>query len=186
MKNKKILVVSIIFIFIMVGSVIGYKYLTKDYNNMSISDKYESNNDNKIKSKDFKVFDVDGKEVKSLDYEGKKAVVINFWASWCPPCKYEMPYFKNANSRYKNEDVEILMINLTDGKRETKESAIKYMKDNGYDMKLLLDEELSAASEYQVQGIPRSIFIDKDGYIVKDITGAIEEDELYKNIDDLI
>ncbi len=180
MKNKKILILSIIFIFIMSGAVVGYNYLKNNYN-IDLEDE----SIDKIKSPDFTVYDINNKEVNLSDYKGKN-VVINFWASWCPPCKYEMPYFQNATEKYKDKNVEILMLNLTDGYRETVDSATKYMKENNFDMNLLFDKNLEAATKYQVQGVPRTIFIDKEGYIVKDYTGAMEQDVLYDEIDKLI
>lgn len=180
MKNRKVLILSIIFIFIMGGAVVGYNYLKNNYN----IDLEEENID-KIKSPDFKVYDINDKEVNLSDYKGKN-LVINFWASWCPPCKYEMPYFQNATNKYKNKNIEILMLNLTDGERETVDSAKKYMKENNFDMNLLFDKDFNGAKAYQVQGIPRTIFIDEEGYIIKDHTGAIEQDILYDNIDKLI
>ncbi len=180
MKNKKILILSIIFIIIMSGAVVGYNYLKNNYN-IDLEDE----SIDKIKSTDFKVYDINNKEVNLSDYKGKN-VVINFWASWCPPCKYEMPYFQNATEKYKDKNVEILMLNLTDGYRETVDSATKYMKENNFDMNLLFDKNLEAATKYQVQGVPRTIFIDKEGYIVKDYTGAMEQDVLYDEIDKLI
>lgn len=180
MKNKKILILSIIFIIIMSGAVVGYNYLKNNYN-IDLEDE----SIDKIKSPDFTVYDINNKEVNLYDYKGKN-LVINFWASWCPPCKYEMPYFQNATEKYKDKNVEILMLNLTDGYRETVDSATKYMKENNFDMNLLFDKNLEAATKYQVQGVPRTIFIDKEGYIVKDYTGAMEQDVLYDEIDKLI
>ncbi len=180
MKNKKILILSIIFIFIMGGAVIGYNYLKNNYN-IDLEDE----SIDKIKSIDFTVYDINNKEVNLSDYKGKN-VVINFWASWCPPCKYEMPYFQNATEKYKDKNIEILMLNLTDGYRETVDSATKYMKENNFHMNLLFDKNLEAATIYQVQGVPRTIFIDKEGYIIKDYTGAMEQDVLYDEIDKLI
>lgn len=181
MKNKKVLILSTVFIIIMGCSVVGYNYLKKNYNNPILEDE----SIDKVKYSNFKVYNIDGNEVKLSDYKGKN-IVINFWASWCPPCKYEMPYFQNATNKYKNKNIEILMLNLTDGNRETEDSATKYMKENNFDMKLLFDKDFEAATAYQVQGIPRTIFIDEEGYITKDHTGAMEQDVLYGEIDKLI
>ena len=74
------------------------------------------------------------------------------------------------------------MINLTDGQRETMSIASKYIKDNNYNMKVLFDNEMNAANIYNISAIPRTIFIDKDGYIVKDESGAISKEELESQI----
>ena len=82
MKNKKVLILSTVFIIIMGCSVVGYNYLKKNYNNPILEDE----SIDKVKYSNFKVYNIDGNEVKLSDYKGKN-IVINFWASWCPPCK---------------------------------------------------------------------------------------------------
>ena len=216
MNNKKKLVyISISIIVMLVISTVGYKYLSKNYieetekisnnekgsnsniNEDNIKNNVEENIDKDLqlnteknselkKAPDFTVYDVDGNEVKLSQYKGKKPVVINFWASWCPPCKEEMPYFKEANDKYSKDDVEILMVNLTDGMRETKQKAIDYMKQKNYNMKLVFDLESDAAIKYQLDVIPRTLFIDINGNIVKDNVGAISKGTLEKNIEKII
>ena len=72
---------------------------------------------------DFTVYDGDGNAAKLSDFFGKP-LVVNFWASWCGPCKNEMPYFDKAAA--ERDDVTILMVNLTDGQRDTVESVKKF------------------------------------------------------------
>ena len=196
MKNKK----SILAILLIVGfvgfltiSYWGYnslksKYSEKDIineieknDNLKIEFKDSSKESEKLEAKDFVVYDENLKEVKLSDYKGTP-VVLNFWASWCPPCKSEMPSFNEMSKKYSKDEVSILMINLTDGQRETMSIAKKYIKDNNYNMKVLFDNEMNAANIYNISAIPRTIFIDKDGYIVKDESGAITKEELESQI----
>ena len=196
MKNKK----SILAILLIVGfvgfltiSYWGYnslksKYSEKDIineieknDNLKIEFKDSSKESEKLEAKDFVVYDENLKEVKLSDYKGTP-VVLNFWASWCPPCKSEMPSFNEMSKKYSKDEVSILMINLTDGQRETMSIAKKYIKDNNYNMKVLFDNEMNAANIYNISAIPRTIFIDKDGYIVKDESGAISKEELESQI----
>lgn len=181
MKNKKIFILSIIFIIIMYGALVGYNYLKDKYDNINLEDE----NINKIKSSNFTVYDTYGNEINLSGYK-RKNVVINLGASWCPPCQYEMPYFQNATNKYKDKNIEILMLNSTYGYRETVDSAVKYMKENNFNMNLLFDKKLEADTMYQVQGMSRTIFIDKEGYIIKEHTGAMEQEMLYDEIDKLI
>lgn len=184
MKDKKKLIIIIAsLIFLIVIGKIGYEYLSGNY--MSVNTESKNSNVEKKVAYDFEVYNESEEVVKLSDFKGKKPVVINIWASWCGPCKAEMPYFENAMKKY-GDDVEILMINLTDGQRETKEKALNYLKENNLDMKILFDKKLSVANAYSVQSIPRTIFIDIDGNIVKDNIGLINENTLNEYIKKLI
>lgn len=187
MKNKNIIIWIIGFIIFFILVYLGYNELSSRYNeneknnnkgiNENITTGEEGNKeDTKAKAVDFTVYDEDGNEVKLSDYKGTP-LVLNYWASWCGPCQSEMPLFKEANNKY-GDNVKILMINMTDGQRETVESAKKYMVDNGYDMLTLYDTDLDFANKYNVASIPRTVFIDKDGFITMERFGIVNEEFL--------
>jgi len=187
MKNKNIIIWIIGFIIFFILVYLGYNELSSRYNeneknnNKGISDSLITGEegmteDTKAKAVDFTVYDEDGKEVKLSDYKGTP-VVLNYWASWCGPCQSEMPLFKEANNKY-GDNVKILMINMTDGQRETAESAKKFMVDNEYDMLTLYDKDLDFANKYNVASIPRTVFIDKEGFITMERIGIVNEEFL--------
>ncbi len=130
---------------------------------------------------DFLVYDSEGQAVQLSDLRGKP-VVVNFWASWCSPCKMEMPDFEDAFLTY-GEDVHFMMVNMTDGGRETLESARAFVEEQGYTFPVYYDTELSAAITYAVNAIPSSYFIDADGRAVAWAAGMLNRETLQKGID---
>ena len=129
---------------------------------------------------DFTVQDADGNEVTLRDFVGKP-VVLNFWASWCGPCKSEMPDFDAAYAR-QGEEIHFLMVNMTDGARETIDSAKDFIADSGYSFPVYFDTQYSAAIAYNVMSLPTTYFINTDGVAVARASGAIDAETLEMGI----
>ncbi|MDO4733148.1 MAG: TlpA disulfide reductase family protein, partial [Bacillota bacterium] len=130
---------------------------------------------------DFTVYTAEGESVKLSDYIGKP-VVLNFWASWCGPCRSEMPDFNEKYLELKDE-VHFLMVNMTDGSSETVESASEFIEKNGFSFPILYDTEAEAAITYGVTAVPTTFFIDAEGYPVAMASGAIDGDTLLRGIE---
>lgn len=186
---KTILLFSAFALFLVIAAY-AYNTLSKNVSpqtNMNItSDEAEEpqnspNNEEKTKAPDFTVSDMDGNSVKLSDLIGKP-IVLNFWASWCPPCKSEMPEF---NQVYKElgKEVTFMMVDLVDGQRETKKTGTEYITEQGFSFPVYFDTTGEAANTYGIMSIPTTIFIDKDGYIVTEGQGAMDEKTLRKGID---
>ena len=135
----------------------------------------------KVEAPDFTAVDADGTEVKLSDYVGKP-IVLNFWASWCSPCKSEMPEF-NAAWEELDGEVQFLMVNMTDGARETVESAREYVEGEGFTFPVLFDTKSEAAIAYSAYSLPTTYFIDAEGYLVARAVGAIDGETLQKGLD---
>lgn len=130
---------------------------------------------------DFTVLDGEGNRVSLSDFLGKP-VIVNFWATWCGPCKNEMPEFEEVYAEY-GEQIHFLMINCTDGTRDTVESVRDFIKENGYTFPVYYDTESSAAVTYGVSGIPMTFFIDAEGHAVAYAQGSLDRETLLKGID---
>ena len=148
------------------------------------TDATQESNTEKILAPDFTVYDLDGNEVHLSDFVGKP-VVLNFWASWCGPSKMEMPDF---NEKYLEigEEVQFLIINMTDGSRETVETASAFIAEQGYSFPVFYDTDQDAASTYGVYSIPTTYFIDAEGSAIAQATGAIDAETLQRGIDMII
>ena len=148
---------------------------------------------------DFTVYDADGGEVHLSDFAGQP-VVVNFWASWCPPCKAELPDFEAAYQEVGIKDsadgsdatgsdvadaqaVRFLMVNLTDGQRETLDTAGQFIADEGYTFPVYFDTDLDAAYTYGINSIPMTLFIDADGNVQDYAIGMIDEQTLRSGIE---
>ncbi len=129
---------------------------------------------------DFTVVDGDGNHVSLSDFIGKP-IVLNFWASWCGPCKSEMPDFEQAYQEY-GEEIHFLMINCTDGSRETVDSARGYIEKQGYTFPVYYDTQLDASMNYGASSLPMTFFIDREGYGVTYAIGALSRELLEKGI----
>lgn len=109
-----------------------------------------------------------------------KPLVVNFWASWCTPCKTEMPAFEEVSQEL---DGKVAIVGVTDtldldGSREAAENA-------GVTYPLLVDEEQNLQVDLGIAGLPATVFVDEDGTIVGRHLGALTHDELTKEIEDL-
>ncbi|WP_294511121.1 TlpA disulfide reductase family protein [uncultured Intestinimonas sp.] len=135
----------------------------------------------KVEAPDFTVEDADGEEVRLSDYVGKP-IVLNFWASWCSPCKSEMPEFNEAWEELDGE-VQFLMVNMTDGARETVDTAKEYVEGQGFSFPVFFDTGSEAAMAYGAYSLPTTYFIDAEGYVVARAVGAIDGDTLQKGLD---
>ena len=128
---------------------------------------------------DFTVYDAEGKVHKLSEYFGKP-IVLNLWASWCGPCKSEMPGFQEVYEAV-GEDVVFLMVNVTG--IDTQADAQKYIQEGGYSFPVYYDTDNSMAPNYYGGSVPMTYFIGKDGQLVTYATGAITKEILEQGID---
>lgn len=117
----------------------------------------------------FSLTDQDGNIYKLEDFRGK-AVLVNFWASWCPPCKAEMPAMQKVYELYKSQGFIILAVNSTIQDDEGEASA--FFRELGLTFPMLMDHEGTTTQSYQVRSLPTSFFIDPKGIIQEIVIGG--------------
>lgn len=133
---------------------------------------------------DFALRTLDGKEGRLSDFRGKK-VIVNIWATWCPPCRAEMPDMQTFYEEYKNQGVEIVAVNLTKSEKNLEQVA-RFIEAYGITFTVVLDEQGEVSQRYQAQAIPTSYVIDSAGIIRNKMIGPMSKDwmvEQMKQID---
>ena len=124
---------------------------------------------------DFEVETLEGETVKLSDFRGEP-VIINFWATWCPPCRAEMPDFEKLHNE---EDAVILAMNLTHSENNI-EGVSDFADELGLTMPVLLDEEGAVEDSYQLSAYPTSYMIDSEGVTQYVVRGAINYETMYR------
>ena len=192
MKKKLIVFIAAIVVGISIYTVNNYNTSNaKAANESTIKNDSAQSNSNKttteptlikpdfVKTKaiDFKLKDLEGKELSLSDLKGKK-VFLNFWATWCPPCKAEMPEIEKLYQETKNSDLVIVAVEIGEPLSTVK----PFIDSNKYNFKVLLDSDQSVAAKYNISSIPTSYFIDVDGNIVSKSVGGMNIDQMKASI----
>ncbi|WDU82711.1 TlpA family protein disulfide reductase [Caloramator sp. Dgby_cultured_2] len=176
--NRKTILISIIIILIV---AIGISF--KLYKPQKQTEDNTITNEDTIKTEgnfasDFSLENLNGKTIKLSDYKGK-VIVLNFFATWCPPCKAELPRFVKMVDEYKGKDVEFVFVDIG----EDNKTVESFLKANSYNIVPLMDFDGNVANIYGVRGIPTTFIIDRNFEIINQHVGYMDEGTLKDLID---
>jgi len=170
LKKKYLVFSGLIFIFLVVFGVLILDSGKKE------KFKNEIKNDNSVKEgiykgeipPDFKLEDLQGREVSLKSYRGK-VVLLNFWATWCPPCRKEIPSMVKLYESYKNKGLEIIGINLD---KLDKSGIEKFSLEYNINFPILLDPTGKTAALYGITALPATFILDRNGKIQEKVAGG--------------
>jgi len=169
------------------GSAEGYEEYIKGLKEKSLSLLIEKIKKSIVKkpAPQFTLTDTEGKKVSLSDYKGK-IVILDFWATWCSPCKASFPLMKKAQEKYAvNPDVKFLFINTLEKVENPLENAANFIKTNNYPFHVAVDAESKISAAYEVNGIPSKIFIDREGNVRYTAVG-FEAETMMEEIDTVV
>lgn len=180
MKKNNIWIIGVAAaIVLFIGVYFLYDYLSNNYTPDNLIENTTAGEEvQKNTAADFTVFDSSGNEVSLSDYFGKP-IVLNFWASWCMPCKNEMPHFEAAFK--ENPDIQFMMLNVTVS--DSFADAKSFISESGYTFPVFYDLNGDASDVYVVNSFPTTLFIDANGNIVTKVVGMLSEESLQKGIE---
>jgi peroxiredoxin len=133
------------------------------------------------RARDFTLEAVDGSQISLSDYEGS-VVLVNFWATWCPPCRAEIPSFEAAYRVYKDEGFVVLGINI----EESRSVVEPFVAEMDVSFPVLLDEQGKVMNEYRALGLPMSLLVDREGVIAVRHMGYLSDGQMKEYLDELL
>lgn len=162
------------------GSINKLEHSSMQNNRKSESNQSSNNKEEKTKALDFTLYDQYGKEHKLSDYKGK-TIFLNLWATWCPPCRDEMPYIEELYKEYNKNTDEVIILGVASpnlGQEGDAKHVKDFLKQEGYTFPVLLDEGGSLVYQYGISSFPSTFIIDKDGYITQYVPGGMDKDTM--------
>jgi peroxiredoxin len=172
-KKRRLLIRSIILILLISAVVYTlYANFTKDQRGqIQAGDK----------APDFVLTDMEGETHKLSDYEGK-GVFLNFWGTWCKPCEKEMPYMNNQYKMFKDQDVQVLAVNVGESEFLVNRFASKH----NLEFPIVIDENDEVLNAYGVDPLPTTFLINPEGEVVKVITGTMTEEDIRGHMESIM
>jgi len=127
---------------------------------------------------DFELKSLDGKQIRLSDFRGK-AVLLNFWATWCAPCKIEMPWFVDLQKQYASQGLQVIGVAMDDSGEDT---IAKFAKEMAVNYPVLVGKEAVGDAYGGVEFLPTTFIIDRQGKVVERMFGLVGRSEFEDNI----
>ncbi|MET3574478.1 TlpA disulfide reductase family protein [Bhargavaea ullalensis] len=132
---------------------------------------------------DFQLMSTDGLPVRLSDFRGRK-VVLNFWATWCPPCREEMPHMQRYYEAHGGgEAFEILAVNATHTERGNGKAVVPFIEDNGLQFPVVMDEDGAISEKYEVRAYPVTYVLDEDGVVIEQVIQPLTEEIMAEKLE---
>jgi len=156
-----------VFYIILLGSGLLWIYLSMDRN--ASSSGVVAAPQQGFPAPDFELLNLAGESVQLSDLRGQ-AVLVNLWATWCPPCRAEMQSIEKIYKEYKDQGFVVLAVNMT--YQDSPDKVAPFVSGQGLTFPILLDETGDMANAYQLRSLPSSYFIDREGVINEVVIGG--------------
>lgn len=178
-QNKKIALLLILFLVVLLATINVYRnQQSQKQEAIALSNPKASKDEAHHElATDFSLKTVDGETIRLSDYRGK-TVILNFWATWCPPCQAEMPHIQKFHASHK-ENVEVIAVNLTSQDNGTA-ALQKFIDDYKLTFTIPLDTNGTIGKQYKAYTVPTSYIIDSKGYIVNKVIGPMNQEMMEK------
>ena len=187
-KKVKMLIWAAALVVVLGGAAWGYRALSQRMNPSNPFDPPKESSSHSdaerppVPAPDFSLQNAQGEDVTFAELAKGKAVVINFWATWCTYCVQEMPDFQRVYEEF-GDDVLFMMINATDGVNETKTKAREFIEEKGFTFPIFYDVGIEACTAYGVNAFPSTVFVNPDGTLAAGIRGQISEATLREGVE---
>jgi peroxiredoxin len=172
---KRNSVVFVILAVAIIGMLAAGKYLDRSHKHGPLK---MVGNAKGVQAPDFDLATLDGRRVKLSDFRGK-AVLLNFWATWCPPCKVEMPWFVDLQKQYGKDGLVVLGVAMDD---TAPEKIAEFAHEMGVNYQVLLGTDQVSDDYGDVQYLPTTFYVDRNGVIVDKAAGLFSRQEIESDV----
>ena len=162
-----------------VNKQVSIKNENQTENSENVNENNKEDNGN-ILPIDFTLYDQYGKEHTLSEYKGK-TIFLNFWATWCPPCREEMPYIDELYEEYNKNQDDVVILGVASpnlGREGSEDDVKKFLSENYYKFPVVFDEGGPMIIEYGISAFPSTLIIDKEGFVSKYIPGAMDKETM--------
>ncbi|MFW6287991.1 MAG: TlpA family protein disulfide reductase [bacterium] len=167
---KKIYLTIIIVLVAIIGTYIFYQAGAGDQET-DIAEGIKEGINIGDKAPDFTLNKMNGDQISLSELRGQK-VFLNFWASWCGPCRIEMPDIQKLHNEH--EEISILAVNV----QEDNQTVVNFMMDNSYHFPVVLDKTGNISGKYAVRGLPTTYILDENGVIMSKVSGVLSYERM--------